>query len=68
MGKFPLIECWELFIGFMSICEEKICGRGFNIRGEEGDGRRSRRWRRKKKSLRGCFLFSEEYAASIFQE
>jgi hypothetical protein len=39
MGKFPLIKCWELFIGFMSICEEKVCGRGFNIRGEEGDGR-----------------------------
>jgi hypothetical protein len=39
MGKFPLIECWELSIGFMNICDKKVCGRGFNIRGEEGDGR-----------------------------
>jgi hypothetical protein len=39
MGKFPLIECWELSIGFMNICDKKVCGRGFNIRGEEGDSR-----------------------------
>jgi hypothetical protein len=39
VGKFSLVKCWELSEGFMSICEEEVCGRGLDIHGVEGDGR-----------------------------